>query len=364
MQKRIGVLTGGGDCPGLNAVIRAVVKAGINDHGLQFVGFRRGFEGLMQMDTVVLDAETIKGILARGGTILKTSNRGDPFSWNPKGEEPADRSGQAVRNLEKLDLDGLIVIGGDGSLTIANRLSEKGARIIGVPKTIDNDIAATDYTFGFATAVSIATEAIDRLHSTAESHNRVMILEVMGRNAGWIALHSGISGGADIILIPEIDYDPDCVIAGIEERARRGAQFDIIVVAEGARRVGGDETYRDVATRRLGGVAYTVAEEIRGKVHPEVRVTVLGHVQRGGSPIPWDRLLATRFGVAAARLAANEEFGKMVALRGDTIQPVELRDAVASPKHVDPEGTLVRIARSLGISFGDEERLTSRAIQT
>jgi 6-phosphofructokinase len=238
-------------------------------------------------------------------------------------------------------------------LKIAQRLCEMGIPMVAVPKTIDNDLAATDYTFGFHTAVAVATDAVDRLHSTAESHDRVMILEVMGRNAGWIALYSGIAGGADIILLPEMPYTPETIVTTIRDRQAEGAKFDIMVVAEGAKRIGGEEAYLDKASRRLGGIAYQVAADIQAHIDLEIRVTVLGHVQRGGSPIAFDRILASRFGKAAGDLVAKKQFGRMVAVRADEIISVPIEDAVSRPKYVDPNGQMVQTARSLGISFGD-----------
>src|SRR5690349_6086188 len=351
--KRIGILTGGGDCPGLNAVIRAAVRTAIRDYDCEVLGVQLGFEGLLTRSIVPLTAESIRGILPKGGTLLRTTNRGNPFEYPDGAGGCVDRSDEVVTNIHDLGIDGLIAIGGDGTLRIAQRLCDMGIPIVAVPKTIDNDLAATDYTFGFHTAVAVATEAVDRLHTTAESHNRVMILEVMGRNCGWIALYSGLAGGADIILIPEIPYSPNAIIESIRERQSEGAQFDIIVVAEGAKRIGGEERYLDRRSKRLGGIAYQVADEIARAIDLEIRVTVLGHVQRGGSPIPFDRLLATRFGKAAADLIAQGDFGKMVALRGEHIVAVPIKDAVSNPKYVDPDGELVRTARSLGISFGD-----------
>jgi phosphofructokinase-like protein len=355
MMKRIGILTGGGDCPGLNAVIRAAVKSAINDHGYEVIGIETGFEGLLSGATIPLTLESIRGILPKGGTLLRTTNRGNPFEWPTAGPgSPCeDRSGVCLEMMKELRLDGLIVIGGDGTLKIAQRFHELGVPVVAVPKTIDNDLAATEYTFGFMTAVAVATDAVDRLHSTAESHNRVMILEVMGRNAGWIALYSGIAGGADIILIPEIAYEPAAIVKTIEERQHEGSRFDIIVVAEGAKRAGGEEIYLDKATRRLGGVAYQVASDLAEKIDLEIRVTVLGHIQRGGSPIAFDRILATRFGTSAVGLIARGDFGCMVALRGDRIVNVPIRDAISNPKVVDPQEEMVRTARSLGISFGE-----------
>ncbi len=356
MTKRLGILTGGGDCPGLNAVIRAAVKNAVGRHGWEVIGIEAGFEGLMDLSWVPLTRESIKGILPKGGTVIRTSNRGDPFSYPGEGGQVQDRSAHVLDNIRRLGLDALIVIGGDGSLSIANRLCDLGVPIVAVPKTINNDLQATDYTFGFMTAVSIASEAVDRLHSTAESHDRIMILEVMGRDAGWIALYAGIAGGADVILIPEIPWDLDEVQRGIEERKRRGSRFDIIVVAEGAKSREGEEVYLDRRRKRLGGVAYQVADALRQTdVNLEVRVTVLGHVQRGGSPIPYDRILATRYGEAAVDLVAKQAWGQMVALRCNDIVSVPLRDAVAKIKLVDPASDIVRTARRLGVSFGDPD---------
>ena len=352
-MKRIGLLTGGGDCPGLNAVIRAAVRTLVRDHGIEAVGIQLGFEGLLSKSTVPLTLDSIRGILPKGGTLLRTTNRGNPFEFPMPNGQTADRSAEVVANAKELGLDGIIAIGGDGTLRIAQRLCDLGIPMVAVPKTIDNDLEATDYTFGFQTAVAVATDAVDRLHTTAESHDRVMILEVMGRNAGWIALHSGIAGGADIILLPEIPYRPRAIVELIEERQEEGRKFDIIVVAEGAKRFGGEETYLDKATRRLGGVAYQVAADIQNHIELEIRVTVLGHIQRGGSPIAYDRVLASRFGAEAAKLAAAEDFGKMVALRGESMIAVPISDAVSRPKYVDPDGQIVRDALSLGISFGD-----------
>ena len=352
-MKRIGILTGGGDCPGLNAVIRAAARTLIRDYDFEVAGIQLGFEGLLTKSIVPLTLETIRGILPKGGTLLRTTNRGNPFEFPVGDGRCEDKSETVIEHIHELGIDGIIAIGGDGTLKIAQRLYDRGIPIVAVPKTIDNDLAATDYTFGFHTAVAVATDAVDRLHSTAESHDRVMILEVMGRNAGWIALYSGIAGGADIILIPEIPYQPENIIKMVEGRERGGAKFDIIVVAEGAKRVGGEEAYLDKSTRRLGGIAYQVAADIAQQIDLEIRVTVLGHVQRGGSPIAFDRILASRFGKAAADLVAQQKFGHMVAVRSDEIVAVPIREAVSRPKYVDPEGNLVATARSLGISFGD-----------
>jgi 6-phosphofructokinase 1 len=352
-KKRIAILTGGGDCPGLNAVIRAAVRTGINDHDFRVLGVQLGFEGLITGSAIPLTSESIRGILPKGGTLLRTTNRGNPFSYPAADGTLQDRSQVVVENIRKMGIDGVIAIGGDGTLKIAQRLCDLGVPMVAVPKTIDNDLASTDYTFGFMTAVEVATDAVDRLHTTAESHDRVMILEVMGRDAGWIALHSGIAGGADIILIPEIPYRPEEIVNTIRERQQEGAKFDIIVVAEGAHREGGEATYLDKSAKRLGGVAYQVAAEIAQQIDLEIRVTVLGHIQRGGSPIPYDRLIATQFGKAAADLVAEGKFGHMVALRGESVVSVPIRDAISNMKLVDPNGQLVSTARSLGVSFGD-----------
>ena len=352
-MKRIGILTGGGDCPGLNAVIRAAVRTLIRDYDLEVVGIQLGFEGLLTRSIVPLTLETIRGILPKGGTLLRTTNRGNPFEYPIPGGGTEDRSAEVVKNIGELGIDGIIAIGGDGTLKIAQRLCDVGIPMVAVPKTIDNDLAATDYTFGFQTAVAIATDAVDRLHSTAESHDRVMILELMGRHAGWIALYAGMAGGADIILVPEIEYRPEEIVRTIRERQQEGSKFDIIVVAEGAKRRGGEEAYLDKAARRLGGIAYQVAADIQQYIDLEIRVTVLGHVQRGGSPIAFDRILASRFGKAAADLVAQKKFGQMVAVRADEIVAVPIVDAVSRPKYVDPEGQLVQAALSLGISFAD-----------
>jgi 6-phosphofructokinase 1 len=358
--RRIGVLTGGGDCPGLNAVIRAVVKTAITQYGWQVVGIEDGFDGLLFNRTRPLRLDDVRGLLPRGGTILGTTNRGNPFSYRvPVGDyyETRDLSYQVVANFHALALDALIVIGGDGSLKIALELIGKGLPIVGVPKTIDNDLTGTDVTFGFDTALATATEAIDKLHTTAESHHRVMTVEVMGRNAGWIALEAGIAGGADGILIPEIPFGYAPLGAMIARRDRLGHKFSIIVVAEGAVPVGGQEVYQATKPEtvpRLGGIGAMVAAELERRTEREARALVLGYLQRGGSPDAFDRLLATRFGAAAVHLVANQEFGKMVALRGWRVTSFPIADAVAKLKRVPPDGELVRAARDMGIVFGDE----------
>lgn len=361
MKRRIGILTGGGDAPGLNAVIRAVALTARNKYGWEVVGIREGFDGLMHgAPTVPLPKGRVRDLLARGGTILGAVNRGNPFSHTviaPDGsEQVVDVSDQALQRIHDLDLDALVAAGGDGTMAIAQSLVAMGAKIVGVPKTIDNDLAMTDVTFGFDTAILTATEALDKLQTTAESHHRIMIMEVMGRDAGWIALYSGIAGGADAILIPEIPFDLDKVAAKMEttRSGRRG--YGLVVVAEGAAMQGGDQHYyigdKGSAAGRLGGVGYLVGNLLAEKLDADVRVTVLGHLQRGGQPTPRDRFLATQFGHAAVDLIAQEKWGYMVALRGNDIVPVLMSEAIRQLKAVDPAGDMVRMARDLGISFG------------
>jgi phosphofructokinase-like protein len=331
---RIGVLTGGGDCPGLNAVIRAIVRKGINAHGHEFVGFRYGWAGVLNNEAMELTLSSTRGILHRGGTILGSS-RTNPY----KLDGGVDKVRAA---MEAQGLDALIPIGGEDTLGVAGKLHADGINVVGVPKTIDNDLAATDFTFGFQTAVQIATDAIDRLHTTAESHNRVIIVEVMGRHAGWIAVYSGIAGGADVILIPERPFDIDQVCDHIRRRHAKGSTFSIVVVSEGATRADGDVISDHQETDafghvRLGGIAVQLEKEIEDRTGYESRMTILGHVQRGGTPLAFDRVLGTRFGVAAIDAATERDFGKMVALRGTSIVRVELAEALAEPKLVDPE---------------------------
>ena len=332
---RIGTLTGGGDCPGLNAVIRAVVRKGIKVHGFEFVGFQYGWAGVLAGEAIPLDLSNTRGILHRGGTILGTS-RTNPY----KGGEDGTR---LVReSLVKLGVDALIPIGGDDTLGVAKRLTQEGVPCVGVPKTIDNDLNGTDYTFGFWTSVQIATEAIDRLHTTAESHNRVIVVEVMGRHAGWIAVHAGMAGGADVILIPERPFDVEQVCEHVRRRHASRHTFSIVVVAEGATPQAGtlSTTSGEVdefGHVRLGGVAQALEKEIEDRTGFETRMTILGHVQRGGSPLAYDRNLGTRFGAAAVDAVARKEFGTMVALRGTKIEVVDIQEALAEPKLVDAE---------------------------
>jgi ATP-dependent phosphofructokinase / diphosphate-dependent phosphofructokinase len=357
MYKQIGVITGGGDAPGLNAVIRAVVRTAIGEFGIKVVGIEDSFEGLIgETQTMRLTTKSVSGLLPRGGTILGTRNRGH-FCRFIDGQVvfPEDTLCEAIENLKRLEIEALIVIGGDGTLAIAEHFYERGVPVIGVPKTIDNDLAATELTFGFMTAIDIATEALDRLHTTAASHDRVMILEVMGRHTGWIALHSGLAGSADVILIPEIPFSFESLVQKVYKREKGGSRFTNIVVAEGACEVGKSEIYQHCGTSesapRLGGVGDYVrknVEEITGK---EARCVVLGHLQRGGSPNAFDRMLATNFGACAVRALASGENGKMVALQAGGILNVPLSEAITNIKTVASDGQLVRTARDIGISF-------------
>ena len=360
-SRRIGVLTGGGDCPGLNAVIRAVVKSA-NNLGWTVIGIKKGFEGLMDSKNAeTLHSHDISGILNVGGTILGTTNRGDPFKYavTKNGKTTTmDKSDEAVKGFKKLKLDALVCIGGDGTLTIAKQLADKGVPLVGVPKTIDNDLSATVITFGFDTAVSTATDALDKLHSTAESHQRVMVVEVMGRYAGWIALNSGIAGGADVILIPEIPFDMDKVCKKVMDRYKIKRNFCIVVVAEGAKPKGGGMFTKDNNTKGrvevlLGGIAEWVAKEINTRTGKETRSLVLGHLQRGGNPTTFDRLLATRFGAAAIRTLQANRFGEMVCLRPPNVISVPLIEAIGKMKSVPLDSDEITTGKNLGISFGD-----------
>ncbi|MBI5418197.1 6-phosphofructokinase [Candidatus Poribacteria bacterium] len=359
MIKRIGVLTGGGDCPGLNAVIRAIVKRGMLEKNIEIVGIHDGYNGLINNNFKQLKTKDVSGILTRGGTILGTSNRDNPFRYLPNGSvEPKDVSDQVLENVRQMNISALIVIGGDGSLKIAYELYKKGVPVVGVPKTIDNDLSSTDVTFGFDTALVTATEAIDKLHSTAESHHRVMIVEVMGRNAGWIALSSGVAGGADVILLPEIPFSIDSVCKKVIERHGNGKKFSIVVVAEGAHEKGGDVVIKKMVNDttepiRLGGIGNRVGDLIEKKTGLETRVTILGHLQRGGTPSAFDRILATRFGSCAVKNVMDEKFGVMVALHTPKIITIPILEAVEKPKLVNVDDEMVITARSIGISFGD-----------
>jgi phosphofructokinase-like protein len=348
----IGIATGGGDAPGLNAVIRAATKAAILKYGWKVIGIPDGFDGLIWPEkSFELTLKEVSGILPRGGTILGTTNRGDPFHYRKveHGKEVVrDISGQVIANAAKLGIDAIITIGGDGSQKIGYELSQRGMKIVGVPKTIDNDLSATEVTFGFDTALHTVTDAIDKLHTTAESHHRVMVVEVMGRDCGWIALHAGIAGGAHIILIPEIPFTIGHVCRYIAEREKTGKFFTIVVVAEGIKLP--PELKEN---RRMGSVGSLIGGAIAQGSGKEVRVSVLGHIQRGGSPSPFDRILATRFGVAAVDLIASGGFGMMVALHGDSIISVDVSHAIGHLKSVTPNGEIVRTARAIGIGFGD-----------
>lgn len=361
MMKRIGILTGGGDAPGLNAVIRAAVKTAIYEYGCEVVGIRDGYDGFIDDGGIIpLGIEEVRGLLPRGGTILGAANRGNPFGrkvMRDGKEVVIDVSDEIIKGIKRLNLDALLVLGGDGTMHSAHELSLKGAPIIGVPKTIDNDIGGTEVTFGFDTAVTTATEAIDKLHTTAEAHHRVMVLEVMGRDAGFIALHAGVSGGSDVILIPEIPFRYKSVIAKVQQRVDRGYLFSIVVVSEGAKPHSGEQVFSrsgdEIYVPRLGGIGHKVGEYIEGQGF-ETRVTVLGHVQRGGTPSPFDRWLATRYGAAAVRLAAEGKFDRMVSLQAGRILDVSIPEAIAIPKRVDLNHDAVITARGMGISFGDE----------
>ncbi len=360
-KKRIGLLTGGGDCPGLNGVIRGVVKASVLQYNMEVIGFEDGYQGLVEKRVKPLDFETVSGILTLGGTILGTSNRANPFRWPVKKKNGdldfIDVSGQAVKNINELGIDNLVCVGGDGTMAIATKLSQKGLRIVGVPKTIDNDIWGTDITFGFNSAVSIATEAIDRIHTTAMSHHRVMVVETMGRYAGWLALESGIAGGGDVILIPEIPYKIEKVCQTVVNRNKRGRRFSIIVISEGARPEGGKIKVKKIVKDstdpiRLGGIGNKIAMDIEERTGIECRVTVLGHLQRGGSPTPFDRILATRFGIKAAELCFNGVGGVMVALRGTEIITVPLGEIGGKMRVVTPDHYLIKMAESVGTCMG------------
>jgi len=354
---KIAISTGGGDAPGLNAVIRGAVLAAVH-RGWECVGIRKGYDGLLGQEQLVpLGPAEVRGITHLGGTILGTTNRGDPFHWRERLPDGTwvehDRSEELVRAFRAHGIGALIAIGGDGSLRIARHLLDKGVKLVGVPKTIDNDVGGTEATFGFDTAVQTATEAIDKLHSTAESHERVMVVEVMGRHAGFIALSAGLAGSADVILIPEIPYEMDRVCNKIRQREAEGRHFSMVVVAEGAVARGGEEVYLDAERRRLGGVGDRVARVIEQKTGKETRTLVLGHLQRGGSPTTFDRLLGLRFGAAAVRLIAEGKFGHMVALDPPTIVSVPLDEALAAPKRVPLDSDSIATARDLGISLGD-----------
>ena len=370
MYKTIGILTGGGDAPGLNAVIRSVVRTATGQYGLKVIGIEDGFEGLLgETRTRPLLGTDVLGLLPRGGTILGTRNRGKFVERNDEGvsSKPEGVYGEAVENLHRLGIDALVVLGGEGTLAIAAEFDRLGIPVVGVPKTIDNDLACTELTFGFITALDIATDALDRLHTTAESHDRVMILEVMGRHTGWIALHSGIAGGADVILIPEIPFTMESVAERIRARDAAGSNFSIVVAAEGAIERGRELIYQDTGSRqhapRLGGIGSYCQREIETLTGKETRCVVLGHLQRGGRPNAFDRMLATNYGSCAVRALIEGKRGVMVALQAGDVITVPICEAIANIKTVPAEGQLVRTARDTGVSFGapDEARYHTRS---
>jgi 6-phosphofructokinase 1 len=355
-MKRIGILTGGGDAPGLNAVIRAVVKRAVGQLGWTVLGSEDSFNGLLDRPLRVreLTPANSTGLLQRGGTILGTTNHGDPFHFQARGERGArDRAAELAHNVRELGLEGLVVVGGEGTQKMAQRLMQfEGLKVIGVPKTIDNDLASTDLTFGFMSAVACASDALDRLHTTAEAHDRVMVLEVMGRDAGWIALYAGLAGGADGIAIPEIPYDPEVFCDKIRERRRGGKTFTLLAVAEGALPAN-CEPLDSSSTVKAGGAGVKLANEIAKRMDVEIRVTVLGHLQRGGSPIAFDRILATRFGVKAVDLIEAGRWGEMVCLQGTRVDGIPMTDAIGRPRLIDPDHELLNVARATGVTFGD-----------
>jgi 6-phosphofructokinase 1 len=360
-KRSIAILTGGGDCPGTNAVIRAVAKKAILELGIEVIGIEDGFEGLVHHKWRKLGYEDVSGILTAGGTILGTSNKADPYRFavgKGKALQFRNVSKTVISNLRKLDVACLVCIGGDGTLFIANKFHEDGVPIVAVPKTIDNDLRGTDVTFGFDTAVSIATEAIDRIHTTAQSHHRVMIVEVMGRTAGWIALYAGVAGGGDIILIPEIPYDIDSVIRKVKDRNKMGKRFSIVVISEGAKPKGGEVVMQKIVKNspeqvRLGGISFVLGHQIEQATGVETRQVVLGHLQRGGSPTSADRVLATRLGTKAVEMIESKQFGYMAAVKGNDIVAVKLEEIAKGPRNVPLKHPLIIAARSVGTCFGD-----------
>lgn len=372
--KKIAILTGGGDCPGLNPVIRAVVKTAIEKYGLEVVGIRNGYHGLYHKDFIKLDLAAVQEIITIGGTILGSSNKDNLFIYPMRDENNKivrnedgsikyhDVSDVAVANLKEEGIDALFILGGDGTLTSGRDFARKGVNVIGIPKTIDNDLACTDYTFGFDTAISIVTDSLDRLRTTGISHHRVMVAEIMGRGAGWLTLHGGIAGAADVILIPEIPYDINKVIEKIKKDIDNGKDFTIIAAAEGAQPIGGGQFVSDIVETspdaiRLGGIAKAVAKQIEAALEDyeiEARASVLGHIQRGGSPTGHDRVLSTRYGYAAVELAMQGKFGNMVTINGDKIVCAALEDVIGQKtKNVNPDSELVEVAKAMGICFGD-----------
>ena len=369
--KKIAILTAGGDCPGLNPVIRAVVKTAITKYGLEVMGVRHGYFGLYHGDFITLDLEDVDEIITKGGTILYSSNKDNLFQYPVKDENGhlvrdengkliyEDVSDVGVENLKKAGIDALFILGGDGSLTSARDFARKGVNIIAIPKTIDNDLARTDYTFGFDTAISVATDGLDRVRTTGMSHHRVMVVEIMGRGAGWLTLHAGIAGSADAILIPEIPYDIEKVAAKINEDKAKGKEFSIVAVAEGAKAKDGKQIISKIIedsadSIRLGGVGALVADQLEKLTGSEARATALGHIQRGGTPTAHDRVLSSRYGYAAVELCMKGGFGRMVALQGDKIVDVSLEDVIGQKtKNVEPDGEFVTLAKAMGICFGD-----------
>ncbi len=360
--KRIGILTGGGDCPGLNAVIRGVTKPAL-DQGLKVLGILDGFEGLVTGKAVELYDKDVSGILSQGGTILGSSNKGDPFHWPVEVDgkiKIVNKSKEAIEHYEAWGLDALIAIGGDGTMHISKGLGTLGMNVVGVPKTIDNDLEATDLTFGHDSAVFVISEAIDRLRTTASAHHRVMVIETMGRYAGWLALNGGLAGGADIILVPEMPFDWDAIYDKVKRRSMMGKKYSIVCVAEGAKPKGGKLVVKKTDAKRtdpiqLGGVAEIVAKNIEDNTGLETRYTILGHLQRGGSPTPFDRILSTKFGTFAIDLAIKKKFGRMAALKGNEVKSVTIENAVKSQKLVTASDQAVRTAKAVGVCFGTKE---------
>ena len=369
--EKIAILTAGGDCPGLNPVIRAVTKTAITKYGLEVVGVRNGYFGLYHGDFIKLGLDDVEDILTKGGTILHSSNKDNLFQYPVKDENGnlvrgedgkliyEDVSDVAVENLNKAGIDAIFILGGDGSLTSARDFARKGVNVIGIPKTIDNDLAHTDYTFGFDTAISVATDGLERVRTTGMSHHRIMVVEIMGRGAGWMALHAGIAGAADVILIPEIPYDINKVVEKINGDKAKGKNFSIVAVSEGAKALNGKQVVLKVIedsadSIRLGGIGAVIADQLERLTGSEARATTLGHIQRGGTPTSRDRILSSRYGYAAVELCMNGGFGRMVALKGDKIVDVSLEDVIGQKtKNVDPNGELVTLAKAMGICFGD-----------
>lgn len=356
--RRVGLLTGGGDCPGLNAVIRAVSKSLMLQYGVQIIGFVNGFEGLVKQRIRKLEYRDVSGILTLGGTILGSSNKCNPFQYHERGG--ANVSASVLQYYHELGLDAIVGIGGDGTMSILHRFQELGINTVGVPKTIDNDLVGTDRTFGFDTAVSIAVEAIDRLSTTAQSHSRVMIIETMGRYAGWIALYAGVGGGADVILVPEIEYDVNEIARVCRERELGGQHFTIIAIAEGARPKGGEMTVGEVVSDspdpiRLGGVGHMLKDQLSKLIRSEIRTSVLGHIQRGGTPTAFDRNLATLFGSYAAAMVADRQYGRMVALQDNRVNSIALSEVANRTRTVPPDSPMIASAIAVGTSFGVSE---------